>query len=63
MPTLDNPRHEQFCQCVFLGKSATQCYSEAGYKRDRGIAFNLLKTKVIKERIEELKENAAINES
>jgi hypothetical protein len=32
MPVLPNPRHEAFAQALAKGKSATEAYTQAGYK-------------------------------
>jgi hypothetical protein len=36
MPVLKNPRHERFAQLLASGKTGTDAYEEAGYRRNDG---------------------------
>lgn len=63
---LQNPRHEQFSQCMALGHtSASECYVNSGYQQDRNAAEHLAKTAVIAARIREIemKNNATAIQS
>lgn len=42
MPVLHNARHEKFAQALAKGMTATDAYTEAGYKRDRTAAERLV---------------------
>ncbi|NLS08035.1 hypothetical protein HGP14_33060 [Rhizobium sp. P32RR-XVIII] len=46
MPVLKNARHEKFAQALAKGMTATDAYSEAGYKGDRTAAASRLSTNV-----------------
>jgi len=59
MPVLDNQRHEVFCHNIVKGMSATDAYTNAGYKKSRQCASALLSKQDIQERIKELKEASA----
>ncbi|GBD73734.1 TerS [Tetragenococcus halophilus subsp. halophilus] len=65
MPTLDNPRHEKFVQCLITGMSQRKSYREA-FKQSRrwkdttvdSKASTLFKTDKVLERYKELLEEA-----
>lgn len=59
MPVLKNARHEAFAQALAKGKSATDAYSLAGYKSDRGAASRLSANVSIKARVTELQAKVA----
>jgi phage terminase small subunit len=59
MPVLPNARHERFAQELAAGKSATEAYAIAGYKRDDGNAIRLTRNDKVKERVAELLKEAA----
>ncbi|TCL89842.1 hypothetical protein C8J38_11030 [Rhizobium sp. PP-WC-2G-219] len=44
MPVLQNTRHEAFAQVLAKGMTATDAYTEAGYKGDRLHRFELSTT-------------------
>jgi hypothetical protein len=54
MPVLPNARHEAFAQAVAKGKSATEAYTSAGYKGDRGAASRLSANINVQRRVTEL---------
>jgi phage terminase small subunit len=60
MPVLKNTRHEIFAQELARGRSATDAYEAAGYKRDSGHSSRLAAIGRIRERVTELKEGAAL---
>lgn len=57
MPTLENARHERFCQEYVVDLNATQAYIRAGYSANGAgqSAEKLLKKAEVAARIEELK--------
>jgi phage terminase small subunit len=59
MPVLDNQRHEAFAQALAKGKSATEAYTEAGYKADRGAASRMSANVNVSARVTELQSMAA----
>ena len=59
MPALDNPRHERFAQQLAKGKSATEAYTDAGYKGDRTAASRLSTNANVQARLAELLSKAA----
>jgi len=59
MGILSNPRHERFAQALFEGKSATEAYSDAGYKACRQNASRLMTIDDIQTRLAELQAAAA----
>ncbi len=59
MAILDNVRHERFAQELATGRSATDSYEFAGFKRDDGHASRLAGQGRIKARVMELKQEAA----
>jgi hypothetical protein len=54
MPVLRNPRHERFAQLLAGGKTATDAYELAGYKRDDGNSSHLAKNEKITGRVQEI---------
>jgi hypothetical protein len=54
MPVLKNPRHERFAQLLASGKTATDAYEEAGYKRNDGNGPALARTEEINGRVTEI---------
>jgi hypothetical protein len=54
MPTLKNPRHERFAQLLAAGKTATDAYELAGYKRDAGNSSHLAKSDDLTSRVQEI---------
>jgi phage terminase small subunit len=54
MPTLKNPRHERVAQLLAAGKSATDAYEQAGYKRSDSNGPALARTEEISGRVEEI---------
>lgn len=59
MPVLLNQRHETFAQALAKGKTATEAYTQAGYRGDR-TAASRLSTKVnIRARVDELQVKVA----
>jgi hypothetical protein len=56
---LDNVRHERFAQELATGRSATDSYESAGFKRDDGHASRLAGQGRIQGRVLELKQEAA----
>jgi 23S rRNA G2069 N7-methylase RlmK/C1962 C5-methylase RlmI len=59
MPTLDNPKHERFAQCLAKGMTQEEAYQEAGYKPDRGAASRLSANVNVQGRVAEILERAA----
>jgi hypothetical protein len=59
MPTLKNPRHERFAQLLASGKTATDAYELAGYKRNGGNGPAMARAVEISERVTEINENVA----
>lgn len=59
MPILSNHRWERFAQELAKGKSATEAYSEAGYKGDRTAASRLSSNVNVQQRVAELTARAA----
>jgi phage terminase small subunit len=59
MAILDNVRQERFAQELATGRSATDSYEFAGYKRDDGHASRLAGQGKIRGRVHELKQEAA----
>jgi hypothetical protein len=59
MAVLNNPRHERFAEALASGKSASQAYAEAGYKKDRRNASRLTSNDDIRARVAELQSRAA----
>lgn len=53
MPTLKNARHEIFAQALARGATATDAYSQAGYKGDRTAASRLSTNVNIARRVDE----------
>jgi hypothetical protein len=51
---LKNPRRERFAQLLASGKTATDAYEEAGYKRNDGNSSALAKKEEIKGRVTEI---------
>jgi phage terminase small subunit len=54
MPVLKNQRRERFSQLLASGKTATDAYELAGYKRDAGNSSHLAKSDKITSRVQEL---------
>jgi hypothetical protein len=54
MPILKNPRHERFAQFLASGKTATDAYELAGYKRDDGNSSHLARNAEITGRVQEI---------
>ena len=54
MPMLRNPRHERFAQFLASGKSATDAYELAGYKRSHSNGPALAKTEEISARVAQI---------
>jgi hypothetical protein len=54
MPTLKNPRHERFAQLLAAGKTATDAYELAGYKRSDSNGPALARTEEISDRVAEI---------
>jgi hypothetical protein len=54
MPTLKNPRRERFAQLLASGKTATDAYEEAGYKRSDSNGPALARTPEISGRVAEI---------
>ncbi|HEY1472946.1 MAG TPA: terminase small subunit [Pseudolabrys sp.] len=59
MPPLKNNRHERFALALAEGRSATEAYSQAGYKPCRQNAARLMTKDDIKARLAELQAVAA----
>jgi len=59
MPTLKNTRHEMFAQALARGATATDAYSQAGYKGDRTAASRLSTNVNITRRVDEIKNRVA----
>jgi phage terminase small subunit len=55
MPTLKNPRHERIAQLLASGKTATDAYELAGYKRSHSNGPALARTEEISARVAEIK--------
>jgi hypothetical protein len=55
MPVLKNPRHERFVQLLASGKTVTDAYEEAGYRRNDGNGPALARTEEINGRVTEIK--------
>lgn len=60
MAALSNAKHERFAQELAKGKTATEAYTEAGYRGDRTAASRLSTNANISQRISELLERAAV---
>jgi len=58
MPTLKNPRHERFAQLLASGKTATDAYEMAGYKRSHSNGPWLARTEEISARVVQISANA-----
>ena len=58
MPTLRNPRRERFAQLLASGKSATDAYELAGYKRNSSNGSAMARTPEIKDRAMEINAEA-----
>ena len=56
MPVLKNPRRERLAQLLASGKSATDAYELAGYKRNGGNGPAMARTAEIKDRVTEINE-------
>jgi hypothetical protein len=54
MPTLKNSRRERFAQLLASGKTATDAYEEAGYKRSDSNGPTLAKNEEIRGRVAEI---------
>lgn len=59
MPVLDNPRHERFAQELASGKSASEAFVKAGYKKNDGNAIRLKGNEKVQARLGELLGKAA----
>lgn len=63
MPALSNPRHESFCQNLLIEPSATKAYVASypytTYKAAAAGACKLLKSKIVRARVAELKSEIA----
>lgn len=59
MAVLPNARHEAFAQALAKGKSATEAYTEAGYRGDRTAASRLSTNVNVQRRLAELQQRAA----
>jgi len=59
MPILANPRHEKFAQELAAGKSASEAYVLAGFKKNDGNCIRLKGNERIQARLAELQEAAA----
>lgn len=59
MPTLNNPRHEAFCQHRVAGKTQDEAYKLAGYRPDPGAASRLSRNVNVSRRLDELQAKAA----
>lgn len=58
MPTLDNPRHEQYCQWIVAGKHQKEAYALAFGTQSRGAEVNaakLIRKPHVAARVEELR--------
>lgn len=60
MAALENAKHERFAQELAKGKSATDAYEAAGYKRHDGNAATLRGNQRVLDRVAELQERGAI---
>jgi len=60
MPVLFDQRRERFAQLVAEGKSTHDAYIAAGYKPNRGNATRLKANEVIRKRVQELQNEAAM---
>src|SRR5438270_754526 len=58
MPVLKNSRHERFAQLLAQGKTATDAYEIAGYKRSHSNGPALAKTEEISARVAEMNAEA-----
>jgi len=58
MPVLKNARHERFAQSLAKGKTATEAYTDAGYKGDRTAASRLSTNVNVNARVIELQSKA-----
>ena len=54
MSTLKNPRHERFAQLLASGKTATDAYELAGYKRSDSNGSHLARSDEISSRVAEI---------
>jgi phage terminase small subunit len=54
MPLLKNQRRERFSQLLASGKTATDAYEQAGYRRSDSNASTLARTEEIRGRVEEI---------
>lgn len=67
MGVLRNSKHEVFAQALATGKSATEAYALAGYRRNRGNAAALKANQSISKRVQELQaavaEKVILNET
>ncbi|MBE0563568.1 MAG: terminase small subunit [Ochrobactrum anthropi] len=59
MAVLRNAKHEAFAQAVAKGKSATEAYTDAGFKPHQQNASRLMLNDVVKTRVEEIKARVA----
>ncbi len=59
MPPLDNPQHERFARLIYQGKTNAEAYEMAGYSRHDGNASRLRNNDNVKERLNELAQEAA----
>lgn len=60
MPVLFDQRRERFAQLLAEGKSTHDAYIAAGYKPNRGNATRLKANEVIRKRVQELQNEAAM---
>jgi len=56
---LRNGKHEKFARALAAGKTATEAYVPAGYKKNDGNAATLKGNQRISKRVEELQEKIA----
>ena len=59
MPVLKNPRHERFAQELAKGKTATEAYETAGFRRHDGNCSRLRGNERIEARLAELQDRGA----
>jgi len=58
---LDNEKHEMFARCVAVGNDPYVCRFGVGMSRERTAAELLAKQKIVKNRIQYLKEAHALS--
>ncbi|WNL50799.1 terminase small subunit [Ruegeria phage RpAliso] len=55
MPSLENPKHEEFCLLIARGVKQGEAYKRAGYAENKGAASRLAASPQIQDRIEEIR--------